>query len=81
MYKGHRSLILQQQIDEADLNALDTFLPSDAIQRKTLAEIIFEKLQDAEDMADEHQETKRVDFDLPSKGKKGIPTTALHMSL
>jgi hypothetical protein len=73
-------LIPQQQIDEADLNALDTFLPSDAIQRKTLAEIIFEKLQDAEDTVDEHQQTKRVDFDLPSKGKKGIPITALHVS-
>lgn len=81
MHTCYRSLILQQQIDEADLNALDTFLPSDAIQRKTLAEIIFEKLQDAEDMGDEHQQTKRVDFDLPSKGKKGRPTTTPYISL
>lgn len=81
MHTRCRPLILRQQIDEADLNALDTFMPSDSMQRKTLAEIIFEKLQDAEDMTDEHQQAKRVDFDLTSKGKKGIPTTTLHVLL
>ncbi|KAG8822402.1 snoRNA-binding rRNA-processing protein [Serendipita sp. 401] len=43
------------QIDEEDLTALDKFLPSDAVERKTLADIIFEKLQEAEN---EEQEPK-----------------------
>lgn len=51
------------EIDEADLNALDKFLPSDATERKTLAEIILEKLQDAEDIAEEQQPSKKVQFD------------------
>lgn len=53
------------------MNALDTFLPSDATQRKTLAEIIFEKLQEAENVAEEQEQTKKVEFDVPSKNKKG----------
>ncbi|KAG8816684.1 snoRNA-binding rRNA-processing protein [Serendipita sp. 399] len=42
-------------IDEEDLNALDKFLPSDVTERKTLADIIFEKLQEAENGEQEPQ--------------------------
>jgi essential nuclear protein 1 len=66
-----RSLTALQQIDEADLNALDAFLPSDATERKTLAEIILEKLQDAEDTTEEQSVTQRVKFDSTIKSTRG----------
>ncbi|THH33809.1 hypothetical protein EUX98_g468 [Antrodiella citrinella] len=36
------------ELDEADLKTLDTLLPANAGERKTLADIIFAKLEDAE---------------------------------
>ena len=53
------------------MNALDAFLPSDAAERKTLAEIILEKLQDAEDAVEEQQPTQRVQFDSSAKVARG----------
>ena len=38
-----------QHIDPEDANALDVFLPANAEERRTLADIIFEKLQNAEE--------------------------------
>jgi hypothetical protein len=55
------------------LNALDAFLPSDATERKTLAEIILEKLQDAEDNAEEQQVTQKVQFEPTIKSARGMP--------
>ncbi|KAG8812662.1 snoRNA-binding rRNA-processing protein, partial [Serendipita sp. 399] len=48
------------EIDEADLNALDKFLPSDVTERKTLADIIFKKLQEAENDEQEPQAFKII---------------------
>lgn len=67
-----RSLTALQQIDEADLNALDAFLPSDATERKTLAEIILEKLQDAEETTEEQSVTQKVHFDSAAKSTRGL---------
>jgi hypothetical protein len=39
---------LLQHIDPEDANALDVFLPANVEERRTLADIIFEKLQTAE---------------------------------
>lgn len=59
------------EIDEEDLNALDKFMPADALQRKTLAEIILEKLQDAEDQAEDQETQKpKVQFEA-AKSSKG----------
>lgn len=44
-----------QQIDAGDLETLDTFLPSSALQRKTLADLIFAKLDDPEGDEDENE--------------------------
>jgi hypothetical protein len=51
---------------------LDAFLPSDATERKTLAEIILEKLQDAEETAEEQSVTQKVQFDSTTKSKRGM---------
>lgn len=37
-------LTLEQEIDEEDLQTLDTLLPPNAGERKTLADIIFSKI-------------------------------------
>jgi hypothetical protein len=50
---------------------LDAFLPSDATERKTLAEIILEKLQDAEDTTEEQSVTQKVQFDSTTKSTRG----------
>ncbi|TCD70471.1 snoRNA-binding rRNA-processing protein [Steccherinum ochraceum] len=39
---------IELELDEADLKTLDTFLPANAGERKTLADIIFAKLDSAE---------------------------------
>jgi essential nuclear protein 1 len=42
------TLLLRQEIDEEDLQALDHLRPPDAGERKTLADLIFAKLAEAE---------------------------------
>ena len=39
---------LLQEIDAGDMEALDTFLPANAGERKTLADLIFAKLDGGE---------------------------------
>lgn len=40
---------ISQHIDPEDAKALDVFLPANAEERRTLADIIFEKLQNVEE--------------------------------
>jgi len=51
---------------------LDAFLPSDATERKTLAEIILEKLQDAEETTEERSVTQKDQFDSAAKSTRGL---------
>jgi essential nuclear protein 1 len=55
---------LSQQIDAADLETLDTLLPPNAGERKTLADLIFSKLDDA---PEEDENTPP-----PQKAQKGV---------
>lgn len=64
-------LTSRKEIDEADLNALDKFLPSDVSERKTLAEIILEKLQIAEAAAEDGDTGNKVQFKVPDGTTKG----------
>lgn len=65
------SLTSWKEIDEADLNALDKFLPSDVSERKTLAEIILEKLQNAEAAAEDGGTVNKVQFKVPDDTMRG----------
>jgi hypothetical protein len=53
------------------LNALDKFLPSDVSERKTLAEIILEKLQNAEAAAEDGDPGNKVRFKVRDESTKG----------
>ena len=48
MYLRTGAEIVIQQIDAGDLETLDTLLPPDAGERRTLADMIFAKLNEAE---------------------------------
>ncbi|KAG8936637.1 snoRNA-binding rRNA-processing protein [Tulasnella sp. 418] len=56
------------QIDEGDLTALDAFLPPNAGQRKTLADLIFEKFESGEVEEGKSVKLGKVTFDPDEDG-------------
>jgi essential nuclear protein 1 len=71
LFRSQSYIPLQQQIDSGDLDTMDAMLPPNAVQRRTLADLIFAKLESTD--ADNPAVIKKI--------RQGYVTEHSHMRI